>query len=229
MIKGLSEYEKYRVIRPVIGGCELDDQDMPIIRRTLEDTIDWERLGITGFKNLAKKHDNSNTLIHMFSFDKDLMPLWNHPLKRIALFQTCAAVATPDFSAYASMNLNEIRHNVYKARWLGCTWQNYGCTVLPTVGWADPRTYDICFSGIEHGSPVVISTLGCKGTAEVFLAGFKEMKKRLDPSMIVVYGDMIKGMTGKFIRFSYQDSFATNASQLHMECVPRVFVVEEVA
>ena len=28
MIKGLSEYEKYRVVRPVIGGCELDDQYM---------------------------------------------------------------------------------------------------------------------------------------------------------------------------------------------------------
>ena len=55
MIKGLSEYEKYRVIRPVIGGCELDDQDMPIIRRTLEDTIDWERLGITGFKAIPHR------------------------------------------------------------------------------------------------------------------------------------------------------------------------------
>lgn len=91
------------------------------------------------------------------------------------------------------------------------------------------QSYDVCFSGIEQGSPVVISTLGCKGNAEDFLAGFNEMKRRLTPSIIIVYGDMIKGMSGRFIRFSYQDSFATNASQLHMECVPRVFVVKEVA
>lgn len=229
MIKGLSEYEKYRVIRPVIGGCDLDNQDMPVIRRTPEKSIDWENLAITGFKNMSKKHNNANTLIHMFSFDKDLMTLWNQPLKRIPMFQTCAAVAPPDFSAYTSMNPNEIRHNVYKARWLGCTWQNYGCTVLPTVGWADARTYDVCFSGIEQGSPVVISTLGCKGNTEGFLAGFNEMKKRLMPSIIIVYGDMIKGMSGKFIHFNYQDSFVTNASQLHMECVPKILIIEEVS
>ena len=229
MIKGLSEYEKYRVIRPVIGGCELDDQDMPVIRRTLEDTLDWENLRIMGFRNLSKKRNNSNMFVHMFNFDKYLMTLWNHPLKRVPLFQTCAAVATPDFSAYTSMNPNEIRHNVYMARWLGCTWQNYGCTVLPTVGWADSRTYDVCFSGIEQGSPVVISTLGCKKNAERFLEGFQEMKRRIEPSLIIVYGNMIKGMTGKFICFSYRDSFATNAVQLHMECVPKVFVIKEAA
>lgn len=156
------------------------------------------------------------------------MTLWNQPLKRIPLFQTCAAVATPDFSAYTSMNPNEIRHNVYKARWLGRTWQNYGCIVLPTVGWADAQTYDVCFSGIEQGSPVVISTLGCTRNTESFLTGFNEMKKRLMPSIIIVYGCMIKGMSGKFIHFNYQDSFATNSSQPHKKCASKVFIAEEV-
>lgn len=228
MIKGLSEYEKYRVVRPIIGNSNFDELGMPIIRKTPVESIDWENLNIRSFKNLSNRQKHTNNLIHMFSYDKDLMTLWNNPLKRVPLFQTCAAIATPDFSIYKSMNINEICHNVYKARWLGCTWQNYGCTVIPTIGWADSRTFDVCFSGIEQGTPVIISTLGCKENAEDFLAGFHEMKKRIAPSLIIVYGDMIKGMTGKFIQFKYQDSFASNAIQMRMECISKVFVIEEV-
>lgn len=123
MIKGLTEIEKYRVIRPLIGSCDFDGYDMPVIRKVSTDAVNWENLQITGFKNLSSKRDNSSTLSHMFYYDKVLMPLWNNPLKRIPLFQTCAAIATPDFSVYESMNMNEIRHNVYMSRWLGCTWQ----------------------------------------------------------------------------------------------------------
>ena len=228
MNKGLSEYEKYRVIRPLFGEYSLDEYEMPVIHSTPMESIDWERLKITGFRNLTPKHDNKNTLAHMFSYDRDLMTLWNNPLKRIPLFQTCAAISTPDFSAYSSMNINEIRHNVYMARWLGCTWQQYGCTVIPTVGWADPRTYDICFSGIEPGTPVLISTLGCKNKESEFLSGFDAMKKHLMPPLVIVYGDMIDGMTGRFIHFRYSDSFSTKVKQLRMECVPQIFTIEEV-
>lgn len=229
MIKGLSETDKYRVVRPIIGGCELDEQDMPIIHKLSLNSINWENLIITGFKNISTRRDNTCTLAQMFSYDKALMPLWNNPLKRVPLFQTCAAVATPDFSIYESMNTNEIRHNIYMARWLGCTWQNYGCKVIPTVGWAARKTYDICFSGLERGTPVIISTLGCKDKAEAFLAGFNEMRQRIAPAMIIVYGDMIRGMTGTFIHFNYRDSFVSDAHQLRMDEVSQIITIKEVA
>lgn len=229
MIKGLSEYDKLLVVRPVIGGCEIDDQDMPIIRNSIGDAVDWESLTITGVKNLSKKNPHSDTLIHMFSYDKELMALWNHPLKKIPQFRTYAAVATPDFSAYKSMNLNQIRHNVFMSRWLGCTWQNYGCKVIPTIGWADKRSFDVCFSGVERGAPVIISTLGCTQNVGDFMAGFVEMKKRISPALIIVYGKMLSGMTGRFLHFAYQDAFATGSRQLRMACVPQIVVVEGVA
>ena len=117
------------------------------------------------------------------------------------------------------------------ARWLGVTWQNYNCVVLPTVGWADPNTFDICFSGLEYGSVVVISTLGCKDNSEVFLRGFKELKARVNPPLIIVFGNMIKGMTGTFLNFGYTEAFSQPDcyEQLRFEGISKIFTIREVA
>ena len=228
MISGLSEFEKYRVIRPIIGPHELDHYDMPIIRRSSVEDVDLNQLQALSFTNLSVKRDNRHILVLMFQYDHRLSILWNQPLKHIPLFQTCAIVATPDFSLYPTMNPNEIRHNIFRSRWLGCTWQNYGVNVWPTVGWADPSTYDICFSGIEEGSAVIISTLGCQGRKAEFLDGFAEMRKRIQPPLIVVYGDMISGMTGTFIQFKYEEALARKFEQLQMPGIPKVFTISEV-
>lgn len=117
----------------------------------------------------------------------------------------------------------------YMSRWLGKTWQNYGCTVYPTIGWALPDTYDLALSGVEKGSIVVISTLGCQNNPEIFLQGFNEMKRRIAPSLIIVYGDMIDGMTGRFVNFKYSDAFSKEFFQLSIEGVSQVFEIKEVA
>lgn len=225
----MSEMEIYRVIRPVIGGCRFDSNDFPIIRRPALGVINWENIRPINYHNLSPQRDNSDAIALMFRYDKYLMALWNNPLRRIPLFRGCMAVCTPDFSVYSSMNSNEIRHNIYMSRWLGCTWQNYGCTVIPTIGWAEKDTYDICFGGIEEGCPVVISTIGCQRHRDVFLSGFNEMKRRINPPVIVVYGDMIEGMYGTFIHFRYKDSFSSKAVQLRMSGVSQIFTVREVA
>lgn len=227
MIKGLSEEEKYKVIRPIIGECLYDDFQIPVINKTAIDKIDWKALKVTGLQNASSKTFNKNTLLLMFNYDKRLLSLWNEPLKRIGLFQSYAAVATPDFSIYPTMNINDIRHNVYMSRWLGKTWQNYGCTVLPTIGWALPDTYDLCLGNVEPGSVVIISTIGCQNQVDIFLDGFEEMKRRIAPPLIIVYGDMIKGMTGTFINFRYKDSFQSPYEQLRIEEVSPIYTIKE--
>ena len=227
MIKGISEYEKFKVIRPVIGGCEYDNYSMPIIKKANTDLIDWNNLSLQGVQNLTIKRNNKNSLIHMFLDDKKLLALWNNPLKKIAAFRTCAAIATPDFSIYPSMNYNDIRHNTYMNRWLGCTWQNYGNIVIPTIGWAGVDTFDICFSAVEKGSPVIISTIGCHRHKDEFLLGFMEMKRRISPSIIIVYGDMIKGMTGRFVNFKFTDCFSSDYIQTKIEGISSVFEIKE--
>ena len=231
MIKGLNDYEKFKVIRPIIGNCEYDNLKMPIIRKIDVGSIDWEKLKAIGVQNASPSNIDKNTLVLMFNFDKKLLALWNDPLKKVGLFQGYAAIATPDYSIYPNMNENEIRHNVYMSRWLGVTWQNFNCVVIPTVGWAKPDTFDICFSGLEYGSVVVVSTIGCKGNSEDFLTGFKEMKSRINPPLIIVFGDMIEGMTGTFLHFGYTESFSKKScyEQLYFDGISRVFTVEEVA
>lgn len=229
MINGLTEMEKFKVIRPIIGNCEYDKYNMPVIKKVDKDSLDWENMEIIGLQNISPNNADKNKLVIMFNYDKKLLSLWNEPLKKIGLFQSYAAIATPDFSLYPKMNINEIQHNIFMSRWLGVTWQNYGCTVIPTVGWATPETYDICFSGIEKQSIVIISTLGCHEHSKEFLDGFNELKKRIEPSLIIVFGDMIKGMTGTFINFKYKDSFNVKKQfkQLRFKEISQIFTIKE--
>lgn len=227
MNKGLNEHEKYVIIRPIIGDCELDTNGFPIIKKTEYNENEWYDIDATNLQNLSCKSNNDRRILLMFAHDYRLENLWNNPLKKVALFQTFYAIATPDFSICPQMNINDLRHNVYKSRWLGRTWQNYGCTVFPTIQWALPDTYDIAFGGIEKGCVVVISTLGCQDNREVFLDGFNEMKRRLEPSLIIVYGKMISGMTGKFVNYSYSDTFSRDSVQLRIEGISQVFEIKE--
>jgi hypothetical protein len=229
MIKGLSEEEKLKILRPIIGGCEMDINGFPIINKSEYREKDWNNIRITGLQNASAQMDNRNVVLSMFSYDYKLLSLWNNPLKKVGLFQTFYAVATPDFSICPNMNINDIRHNVYMSRWLGKTWQNYGCRIFPTIGWALPDTYDIVFGGVEKGGIVIISTLGCHNNKDIFLQGFNEMKKRLEPSLIIVYGNMIKGMTGRFVNYKYSEAFSTDSFQLRLDGIPQVFEIREVA
>lgn len=53
------------------------------------------------------------------------------------------------------------------------------------------------------------------------------MKRRIKPSVILVYGDMINGMAGKFIHFRYEDAFSKSGIQLRMNNVSQVFIIKE--
>lgn len=231
LIKGLTEEEKYKVLRPIIGNYEEDKYHMPIINKADIKSVNWNKLNIISFKSVSKNKTLSNSIVLMFNYDKDLMRLWNNPLKYVPKYQTAAFVATPDFSVYPNMHPNELQLNVFKGRWIGKTWQNYGCKVIPTIPWATPDTYDLCFTGIEKGSAVIISTIGCQNNAEMFLNGFNEMKKRINPELIIVYGDMIQGMTGRFVNYKYEDAFSRKHSyqQLKLFDNEPIFTIKEEA
>ena len=92
-----------------------------------------------------------------------------------------------------------------------------------------PDTYDICLGAIEKGSVVIISALGCTNHKAGFLNGFEEMKKRIEPPIIIVVGNMISGMTGTFINFRYDDSFANPYEQLKLEGFSSVFTIAKEA
>ena len=220
----ISDYDIFKVVRPILGQEEQYLDQMPIIKNMGLDKIDYEQLKATNYQNI--KQGDKNTLLLGFCYDKILFNFWSNPLKYLLQVKQCGIVATPDFSVYPNMNKFEVAHNVYMNRWLGVLWQNVGCNVIPTISWCDGSTYDVCFSGVEKGSVVVISTIGCKNNKEIFLAGFKEMKKRINPQLIIVYGDMIPGMTGRFLNFKYEETLMSSKKSSKSSCFKEIFIVK---
>ena len=73
MIHGLSEEEKFKVIRPLLGDHILDQYSMPVIHRTSEEQVDFENMIPIGIQNLTTKEDNSKKLVLPFNYDKNLL------------------------------------------------------------------------------------------------------------------------------------------------------------
>lgn len=226
IMKGLTDYEKYKVIRPLPDTFQKDSRGFPVLKVEDYSDIDWEKVKFTSFSNLAKVNKGEKTVLLMFHYDMMLNRLWNDPLKYIKQFSQYCLVATPDFSAYTNMDPIEIEHNIYKNRWLGCTYQSMGIRIIPTITWADERTYDACFGGVPYGCPVVISTIGCTNFKSEFLKGFNEMKRRIDPSLVIVRGNLIKGMFGKFIVINFEDTFNLREEYEQLKLFPLYRVVE---
>lgn len=210
MRENLSEIEKIELLRPVGEGRKKDKNGIPIMHPVTMDMLDIEHLISINIQSLSLKRNNSLYLVFMFRNDCDIHKYWLHPVKPVPLLQTVACVAVPDFSVDPHMDYEELRHMVYQGRWLGCFWQERGITALPTLVWAMPDTYDICFDSVPKHSVVVLSTIGVHKNPSVFMAGYDEMMKRVQPELIIVYGDMIDGMWGRFINFSYSSCFSIN-------------------
>ena len=209
MINGLTIEEKINVIHPLPDGVECSKNGIPIMKK---DDIDINKLSEMKFLNIENKTNNKKakaTILISFKHDKKLETYWNHIFKYIPKFLKHYAVCTPDFSLYPNMNIIEMKFNVYRNRYLGCVWQYYGVKVIPTIQWADEKTFDFCFDGVEKGSCVIVSTMGCQKNKEAFLKGYNEMLKRIEPELIIVYGDLIKGMSGKILQVKYEDAFAS--------------------
>lgn len=124
-------------------------------------------------------------------------------MKRYAQY---AFLLTPDFSTYAEMDLWRQLESVAQNRWVGAYWQSKGLTVIPTVSWSTPRSFEFCFDGIEQGGAVAVGMIGCKHGKAGFMRGYNEMLERLKPECIIVFGSSFLEMEGNIIQIDYMDS-----------------------
>lgn len=133
--------------------------------------------------------------VHFFVDDYQFVRVWNSPDKYIPLLKRFAAVLAPDFSTYTDMPRAMQIYNHYRKHWVARYLSDSGITVIPTISWSTPDSYEWCFEGEPRNSVVAISTVGCmKGEArELFLMGFEEMKRQLCPTQIICYGAEIDG------------------------------------
>lgn len=157
----------------------------------------------TGFNyTRGMKGAQPETGVHFFVDDYQFRAVWENPARYADVMQRFGAVLTPDFSTYADMPQILQIWNHYRKHWLGAFWQSRGLTVIPTISWSTPDSWEWCFDGEPHGSAVAISTVGVerdKSAFDFFVAGYQEMITRLQPSEILVYGKRFDFMTEDYL------------------------------
>ena len=96
--------------------------------------------------------------------------------------------------------------SVAHSRWVGAYWQSEGRTVVPTIGWSTPISYDFCFDGVEKHSVVAIGMIGCKRNKAGFMHGYNTMLTKLEPETIICFGEPFKEMQGNLLVINYMES-----------------------
>ena len=145
---------------------------------------------LQGFNYVLNK-PNYSAGVHFFLDDYQFERIWKRPDLYIEKLADFDCVLTPDFSLYTDMPLAMQLWNVYRSRLIGQIMQNWGYTVIPTVSWSIPESYDFCFAGLPKHSTVAISTVGIKQRKDrlvLWKAGLDTMIEKIAPKRILVYG-----------------------------------------
>jgi hypothetical protein len=142
---------------------------------------------------------NRNGTAHFFLDDYRFERCWKNPYSQIEELEKYDGVLSPDFSMYTNYPEAMQIWQVYRNRWCACYWQSLGIKVIPTVSWSDEKSFKYCFLGIPKHSIVAIGTVGVLNdeTAKtLFMQGFKEMLKQLEPKEILIYGNRLTELDG---------------------------------
>lgn len=154
--------------------------------------------------------DMKKGAVHFFVDDYHFEHVWTRPVQTLPLVKKTGRALTPDFSLYAEYPKVLQVWNTYRSRWIGCYWQSNGIEVLPSVTWADERSYEFCFAGIEKGSIVAISTVGAnrpKEVRELFIAGFEKMVEVIEPELVLAYGEAAPIKLEDYVKVQWYPSY----------------------
>ena len=151
--------------------------------------------------------DPENYIAHFYYDDYKFVSAWREPDKYIERLRQFKAVVAPDFSLYTDFPIALQILSCYRRQWCGAYWQSLGIDVIPDVVWGTKDSFSFCFDGIPKHSTVAVSTVGVKRDKDwnneidtLFRDGYNEMLKRLEPTTILFYGDMIEGLDGNIVR-----------------------------
>lgn len=142
---------------------------------------------------------NRNGTAHFFLDDYRFERCWKNADSQLAVLKQYDGVLSPDFSMYTNYPEAFQIWQVYRNRWCARYWQENGIKVIPTVSWSDESSYKYAFLGIPKHSVVAIGTVGVlndKNAITLFMQGFKEMLKQLEPKEILIYGNKLSELDG---------------------------------
>lgn len=166
---------------------------------------------LVGFNYAKTIKSKNNKGVHFFLDDYQFTRLWNRPADYLPLLKQFDFVLTPDFSLYSDFPVAMQIYNHYRKHWLGAYWEDNGIEVIPTICWSDEKSFSWCFDGEPVGGTVAVSSIGTQNNnqaKQLFIDGYNQMIKRLNPETIIFYGDVPDECKGNIVRIrAFQDKF----------------------
>jgi len=141
----------------------------------------------------TRSNKQKQSAVHFYLDDYQFEIAWTNPPRALSYVSRFAYVITPDFSIWSHWPKVLQLFNLYRSRWCGAYWMSNGLTVIPSVSWADPSSYQYSFAAIKPESTIAISSLGIRSQAAsaVYLDGLQKMIYTIKPSNIICYGQPI--------------------------------------
>lgn len=140
-----------------------------------------------------KQYENT---VHFYLNDKEFTRILTYPEKYLEILKNFKSVISPDFSQYIDMPSPMRFYHCFLNRAFAAYWNNNGINVIPNVTWSTPDSYDYSFTGIEKNGIIAINCTGVKKAGYskyLWLQGYKEAVKRLEPRHIIRYGEKMPG------------------------------------
>lgn len=81
--------------------------------------------------------------VHFFSDDHKFEIVWTQPKKHLDKLRLYGILLSPDFSLYTDFPIAVQIMQHYKKHWVAKFWQDCGFTVIPTISWSTPESYDL--------------------------------------------------------------------------------------
>lgn len=157
---------------------------------------------LQGFNFALQEKHPENIGVHFFLHDYQFERVWKYPDRYVDVLKKFAFVLSPQFSTYTDMPKITQMWNVYRSRWCGRYWQEFGLKVIPSVQWGSDYDFEYCLDGIPKHSTIAISTTG-----DGRWGGYKTIQKFydktleiLEPETVLLYGkDLSDSLTGNIV------------------------------
>ena len=172
--------------------------NIPQIFPTQYEHCEW-----IGFNYASSCKNKEGKGVHFFLDDYQFIRLWTDIDRYIPMLIPYEYVMSPDFSMFTDFPKALQIYNHYRKHWIGAYMQQFGIKVIPTICWSTLESYEWCFDGEPVGGCVAVSSVGCmknKKSKELFINGYLEMVKRLEPTQIIFYGNVPDECKGNIVR-----------------------------
>lgn len=184
---------------------------MPFVPKVKFIDEDFKDLLLIGFDRTNIENNNHlDRMVHFFLYDYKFERVWKNPDNDIEKLKRYKAVLSPDFSMYREMNPTIQLYNTFRNRWCGAYFASKGIRVIPTISWGNENTFDFCFKGVAKGGTVAVSTYmvfahnNHSDQKEVFLKGYNEMLRQIEPERIICYNQPFPEMKGNIVFVDYE-------------------------